>query len=91
MMVMGFVMVVGVVVMGFVASCGCCCDGFCEGFFFFPDDGDGGGWLWVASCGFLFMVVAGEATMEVVEATIAVGLDFVVVVCHYFNELSILF
>ena len=31
MVVMGFVTVVGVVVMGFVASCGCCCDGF---FFF---------------------------------------------------------
>ena len=55
---------------------------------FFFDNGDGGGWLWIASCGFLFMVVAGEATVEV---AIAIGLDFVVVVCHYFNELSILF
>ena len=87
MVVMGFVTVVGVVVMGFVASCGCCCDGF----FFFFNDGDGGGWLWVAGCGVLFMVVAGEATVEAVEVAIAIGLDFVVVVCHYFNELSILF
>ena len=37
------------------------------------------------------MVVAGEATVEAVEVAIAIGLDFVVVVCHYFNELSILF
>ena len=59
--------------------------------FFFFNDGDGGGWLWVAGCGLLFMVVAGEATVEAVEVAIAIGLDFVVVVCHYFNELSILF
>ena len=32
MVVMGFLLVVGMVVMGFVDSYGCCCDGF---FFFF--------------------------------------------------------
>ena len=52
---MGFVLVVGVVVMSFVAGCGCCCDGF---FFFFSSGGDGGGWQWVAGCEFLFMIMA---------------------------------
>ena len=27
--VMGFVPVVGGVIMGFMAGCGCCCDGYC--------------------------------------------------------------
>ena len=36
--------VVGVVVMGFVAGCGCCYDGFFFFFFFFFGGGDGGGW-----------------------------------------------
>ena len=34
MVVLGFLLVVGLVVMGFVDSYGCCCDGFF--FFFFP-------------------------------------------------------
>ena len=76
--------------MGFVANCGCCCDGFC-GVFFFPGRGDGGGWQWVASCGFLFIVMVGGTTMVAVEVVVDVGLDFVVVVYHYFNELFILF
>ena len=47
MVVMGFLLVVGMVVMGFVDSYGCCCDGFF--FFFFFDGSDGGGWQCVAS------------------------------------------
>ena len=47
MVVMGFLLVVGMVVMGFVDSYGCCCDGFF--FFFFFDGNDGGGWQCVAS------------------------------------------
>ena len=46
MVVMGFWLVVGMVVMGFVDGYGCCCDGF---FFFFFDGSDGGGWQCVAS------------------------------------------
>ena len=57
-------------------------------FFFFSSGGDSGSWQWVASCGFLFMVVASGASLEV---AIVVGLDFVVVVYHYFNKLFILF
>ena len=34
-----------------------------------------------------FMIVAGEATLEMV---VAIGLDFVVVVHHYFNEFYII-
>ena len=40
MVVMGFWLVVGMVVMGFVDGYGCCCDGF---FFFLFDGSDGGG------------------------------------------------
>ena len=38
----------------------------------------------------MFMVVAGGATVEVVEVAVVVGLDFVVVVYHYFNEFCII-
>ena len=41
---MGFVPVVGGMVMGVVACCGCCCDGFC-------------GYLWVRWCWVLLALV----------------------------------
>ena len=43
MVVMGFLLVVGMVVMGFVDGYGCCCDGFFF-FFFFFNGNYGGGW-----------------------------------------------
>ena len=54
---MGFVPIVGGVVMGFVASHGCGYDGFCG--FFFSNGGDGGGWQWVVGFGggFLFFLL----------------------------------
>ena len=73
--VMGFMPIVGVVVMGFVADSGCCCDGFFFFFFFFLGGGD---WQWVTG-----------ATVEAME--VAVGLDNVVFVYHYFSKLFILF
>ena len=63
----------------------------CGIFFFFFGGGNGGGWQWVASCGFLFMVVDCGMTVVAVEVVVVVGLDFVMVVYHYFNELLILF
>ena len=67
---------VGVVVMSFVASCGCCCDGFCSFYFllfFFQ-------WWWLA-VGCMLWVLVHDCGWW----------DDVVVICHYFNELSILF
>ena len=60
-------------------------------FFFFFGGGNRGGWQWIASCGFLFMVVDCGMTVVAVEVVVVVGLDFVMVVYHYFNELLILF
>ena len=37
-----------------------------------------------------FMVVASGVMVEAVEVAIAVGLDFLVVVYHYFNEFYII-
>ena len=37
-----------------------------------------------------FMVVAGGATVEAVEVTVDIGLDFVVIVYYYFNEFYII-
>ena len=94
---MSFVPVVGGVVMGFVVfflffflslslfyggdgfcvGCGCCCDEF-----FFQ-------WWWLV-VGCRFMVVASGAMVEAVEVAIVVGLDFLVVVYHYFNEFYII-
>ena len=47
------------VVVGFLAGCGCGCDEFC-GVFFFSGGGDGGGLQWAAGYGFLFTVVPGR-------------------------------
>ena len=63
MVLMGFLLVVGMVVMGFVDGYGCCCDGFFFFFFFLQWQL----WWWLVVC-CKFMIVAGGATLEVVVA-----------------------